>query len=105
MCSIGVWEDVTALSVCLYVSTLAPGLQTTYCNIREWPVMSNSRENKDREMFIPISNSWQILCLILTVVGWRGCVCTSDGIFTRIFCVRLMDPSPVFKVYVYMNWR
>lgn len=38
----------------------------------EWPVMSNSRENKDREMFIPISNSWQILCLILTLVGWRG---------------------------------
>lgn len=32
--SIGVWEDVTALSVCLYVSTLAPGLQTTYCNIQ-----------------------------------------------------------------------
>lgn len=67
MCSIGVWEDVTALSVCLYVSTLAPGLHTTYCNIQiaersEWPVMSNSRENKDREMFIPISNSWQILC-------------------------------------------
>lgn len=28
----------------------------------EWPVMSNSRGNKDREMFIPISNSWQILC-------------------------------------------
>lgn len=66
MCSIGVWEDVTALSVCLYVSTLAPGQHTTYCNIQiehsEWPVMSNSRENIDREMFIPISNSWQILC-------------------------------------------
>lgn len=26
LCSIGVWEDVTALSVCLYVPTLAPGL-------------------------------------------------------------------------------
>lgn len=34
VCSIGVWEDVTSLSVCLYVSTLAPGQHTTYCNIQ-----------------------------------------------------------------------
>lgn len=67
MCSIGVWEDVTALSVCLYVSTWALVLHTTYTvtyrsERSEWSVMSNSRGNKDREMFIPISNSWQILC-------------------------------------------
>lgn len=34
LCAVLVCEDVTALSVCLYVSTLAPGLHTTYCNIQ-----------------------------------------------------------------------
>lgn len=115
------WEDQGLCAVLVCGTMLLPCLFVCMCQHwhkfytqdivtyrserSEWSVMSNSRGNKDREMFIPISNSWQILCLILTLVGWRGCVCTSDGIFTRIFCMRLMDPSPVFKVYVYMNWR